>query len=100
LILQSYLTFSNDPEEQRKIISPVDPSRYMWINNTVSQIYWNCAALEFSKGAKGEINNFGQDAVVVGFGGSVPRWWKFELDNMSDGDQISGVVFRYWDGML
>ena len=98
LILQRYLTFSNDPEEQRKIISPVDPSRYMWINNTVSQIYWDCAALEFSKGAKGEINNFGQDAVVVGFGGSVPRWWKFELDNLSNDDQISGVVFRYWDG--
>ena len=24
-------------------------------------------------------------------------WGKFELDNMSDGDHISGVVFRYWD---
>ena len=98
LLLQKYLTFSNDPEERRKIISPVDPSKYMWINNTISQAYWDCAALEFAKGAKGQINNFGQDAAVSGFGGDIPRWWKFELDNLSNEGQISGVVFRYWDG--
>ena len=98
LVLQKYLTFSSDPEERRKIISPADPSKYMWINNTIAQAYWDCAALEFAKQAKGEVNNFGQDAQVAGFGGEVPRWWKFELDNMLDSGQVSEVVFRYWDG--
>ena len=96
--MQKYLIFSDDPEERSKIISPVDPSKYMWINNTISEAYWNCAALEFAKGAKGEINHFGQDAEVTGFAGEVPRWWKFELDNLSSKGQITGVVFRYWDG--
>lgn len=98
LVLQKYLIFTDDPEERSKIISPVDPSKYMWINNTISEAYWDCAALEFAKGAKGEINNFGQDAEITGFGGEVPRWWKFELDNLSKEGQITGVVFRYWDG--